>query len=227
MIDETVQQTQIEAEIERPAKAPTAVELARAKIADLEGKIATFGDRARLNRETRARTDPSDKRTLQDLHSEALRCGLQREDTEAWLLQARGELAAALRAEAVAGDVDLARQRLLAAHNLREGGAELDRGLSAERLSNWLELADFLHSTRLSVEANGPAPSGQQLRVWTVIVIKTMLQGCPLIAREFESVPPSQRTSFAQLSDGWATAAERSAREFLRSVGETFVDAAE
>jgi hypothetical protein len=46
-----------------------------------------------------------------------------------------------------------------------------------------------------------------------------MLQGVPLIAREFESVAPKDRHTFAQLSDGWARASERSARAFLEGAG--------
>jgi hypothetical protein len=213
------------AEAERATRA-TAVELAREKVAELERKLGEIGGRLETNRETRANTSPEDKRTLNDLRAEALKIGLEREDLGAWLGRARDELAEAERAEVTAGDVDLAKQRLLAAHNLREGGKALDEGLSARRLCDWLELADFVHRTRLSVEANGPAPNGQQLRVFTVTAIKTMLAGCPLIAREFEAVAPGQRTTFAKISDDWAAAAERSAREFLDRVGAEFVDAA-
>jgi hypothetical protein len=227
MSDESGQQTQIDAELERPAeRAPTAVEVGRAKVAELEGKIASFSEKIAANREARAQTKPDDRQALNGLHSEALRFNLQLEDSVAWLAQARTELADLERAELIAADVELAKQRLLAARHLRAGGKALDEGLSAERLRDWVELADFVHSTRLSHEANGPAPNGQQLRVFAAIAVRTMLMSCPLIAREFESVAPGQRMTFAKISNDWSLAAERSAKEFLERVGVEFVDAA-
>jgi hypothetical protein len=55
--------------------------------------------------------------------------------------------------------------------------------------------------------------------VFVVLAVKSMLQTVGLIAREFESLPPSQRTSFAKISADWATASERSARVFLEGAG--------
>jgi hypothetical protein len=221
------EQTQIEAELERPSQAPTAVELGRAKVAELEAKIAEFGAKIACNREARAKASPEDGKVLAALHSEALRIDLQREDHEAWLAAARSDLAAAERAEAIEADVELAKQRLLAARHFRAGGVELDRGLSAERLKDWIELAEFVRSTKLSCEASAPAPSGQQLRVFTTIAIRTMLMSCPLIAREFESVAPGQRMTFAKISNDWATAAERSGRAFLEQAGVEWIDRAD
>jgi hypothetical protein len=124
-----------------------------------------------------------------------------------------------LRQETVAADVALARQRLIAANNLRLGGIALDQGFSAERFEGWIALIDALHLTKLSCENVGPPPTLQQLRVFSVIAIKCLLQNVPLIAREFESVPPASRTTFAKISSGWADAATRSAKQYLESVG--------
>jgi hypothetical protein len=77
----------------------TAVQTAKARIEEFTRKIATFDDRARVNRETRAACDPNDKKTLAQLHDEALKIGLQIEDARAWVEIARKELAAAERAE--------------------------------------------------------------------------------------------------------------------------------
>jgi hypothetical protein len=42
----------------------------------------------------------------------------------------------------------------------------------------------------------------------------------PLIAREFESVAPGSRTSFGKISSDWALASERTAKQYLQSVGQ-------
>jgi len=70
----------------------------------------------------------------------------------------------------------------------------------------------------MSHEAGAPPPSLVQLRVFSVLALKTLLQNTPF-SREFEAIAPKDRYTFAQLSDGWATTAERSAREFLTKAG--------
>jgi hypothetical protein len=211
-------------DLQEEAKAtPSAIETLKARIADLEKKIATMGERRAFNRETRAKAGPpvntTDKTALGELRGEALRLELEEQDMRAWLDQAQRDLAAAEHAELVSADVELARHRLKAAENVRRGGEALDQGFSAARFENWVSLIEAMGATRMSHESAAPPPTGAQLRVFATLALKTMLQGVPLIAREFEAVPPSQRTTFAKISDGWATSAERTAREFLAGAG--------
>jgi hypothetical protein len=203
--------------------APSAIEAIRTRIADLEKRLNEMGARREFNRNARAEAGPpintTDKTKLGDLRGEALRLELEEQDLRAWLTTAHRDLAEVERQEAIAADVELARWRLKAAENVRRGGAALDSGFSAERFANWIMLIEAMTATRLSVDASAPPPTGAQLRVFAVLAIKTMLQGVPLIAREFEAVAPSSRTTFAKISDGWATSAERSARAYLEGAG--------
>jgi hypothetical protein len=202
---------------------PSAIEAIRARIADLEKRIATMSDRRAFNRRTRAEAGPptntTDKTALGELRGEALRLELEEQDMRAWLEQAHRDLAAAEHAELVAADVELAKRRLELADLLRRGGAALTEAFSPGRFENWCALIEALRATRLSQESAPPPPTLQQLRVFSVLAIKTMLQGVPTVAREFESVAPSSRTTFAKISDGWATSAERSARAYLEGAG--------
>jgi hypothetical protein len=208
---------------QQAAQRPSAIEAIRARIADLEKKIAVMGDRREFNRKTRAEAGPpsntSDKTALGELRGEALRLELEEQDMRAWLAQARLDLASAEHAELVAADVELARRRLQAAENVRRGGEALDQDFSAERFENWCALIEAMGATRMSHESAAPPPNGQQLRAFATLALKTMLQTVPLIAREFEAIAPSSRTTFAKISDGWATSAERSARAFLEGAG--------
>jgi hypothetical protein len=204
------------------AAAPTAIDTIRAQIAELERKLATMGDRREFNRKTRAEAGPptntSDKTALGELRGEALRLELEEQDMRAWLEQARRDLAAAEHAELVAADVERARQRLDIADDLRRGGVALDQGVSAARLAAWCKLIEDLGATRLSCESAPPPPTAQQLRVFTVLALKTLLQDT-IFRREFEAVAPKDRYTFAQLSNGWADASTRSARAFLEGAG--------
>jgi hypothetical protein len=210
--------------------APTAIDTLRTRIAELERKLSEMGARRTFNRETRAKSGPpvntSDKTALNDLRAEGLRLNLEEQDLEAWLATARAELAEAERQEVIAADVALAHRRLELADLLRQGGEALDSGFSAERFEGWVALMEALGATKLSCEASAPPPTGQQLRVFAVLAIKTMLQGVPLIAREFEAVAPKDRYTFAKLSNGWADASERTVRAFLEGAGVT-LEAAE
>jgi hypothetical protein len=205
------------------AAGPSAVEAARAEIARLEKKLGEMAGRREHNRAARAAAglpaNSTDGRNLADLRSEALRLDLEAQDLEAWKVAAERRLAEAIKAEEIAGDVELAKRRLELADLLRRGGVALDQGFSAERFEGWNGLLDELIATKLSCESAAPAPNGQQRRVFATIAIKTMLQGVPLIAREFESVAPSSRTTFAKISADWATSSERSARAYLEGAG--------
>jgi hypothetical protein len=210
-------------EANEQATAARPADLIRTRLAELEHKLSDMTARRTFNREERARSGPpngtGDKNRLGDLRLEQLRLSEEQIDLEGWLTQARADLAEAERQEAIAADVILARRRLEVAELVRRGGAALDSGFSAERFEGWNQLLDELVATRLSCESAPPAPNGQQRRVFVVLAVKTMLQGVPLIAREFESVAPSQRTSFGKISADWATAAERTARAFLDGAG--------
>lgn len=78
---------------------PSAVEAARAALEGLVRRKASMSDRRRVNREARANTSPDDRKTLADLHTEALRFGLEEEDLGAWIAQAGVALAKAERDE--------------------------------------------------------------------------------------------------------------------------------
>jgi hypothetical protein len=181
--------------------APSAVETLKTRISELERKIATMGERREFNRKTRAEAGPptntTDKTALGELRGEALRLELEEQDLRAWLATARLDLAAAEHAELVAADVELAKKRLELADLLRRGGAALTEAFSPERFENWCALIQALGATRLSQESAGPPPTLQQLRVFSVLAVKSMLQTVPLVAREFEAVAPGHRTSFA------------------------------
>jgi hypothetical protein len=214
---------------QQTAAAPSAIEGLKARIAELERKLGTWGERREFNRRARAEHGPpvntTDSKALGDLRGEALRLELEEQDMRAWLAQARADLAEAERAEVTAGDIALARKRLELADLLRRGGAALTEAFSPERFENWCALIQALGATRMSHENAAPPPTLQQLRVFSVLAIKTMLQGVPLIAREFESVQPSHRTSFGKISSDWALSSERSARAFLEGAGVKLVAA--
>jgi hypothetical protein len=214
--------TDMQQEMESRA-APSAVEQAREAIAEIEKRLVAIDERLAFNRQLRADAglplNGGQIQRLNDLRDESNRLDKERDDLTIWLRQAQGKEAEALRQEAVAADVALARQRLIAADNLRLGGIALDEGFSAERFEGWCTLIDALSATRLSCETSAPPPNRQQLRVFSTLAIRTMLQGVPIVAREFESVAPSQRTSFGKISADWATSAERSARAFLEGAG--------
>jgi hypothetical protein len=215
--------TEASGEQQATAERPSAIEALRTKIGDLERKLSEIGARRTFNRETRAQQglplNTSHKTKIDDLRLESLRLSEESIDLQSWLETARADLAAAEHAELVAADVELARRRLRAAENVRRGGAALDQGFSAERFEGWNQLLDTLIATRLSCESAPPAPNGQQRRVFAVLALRSMIANVSLVAREFETVSPSQKTSFAKISADWATSSERSAREFLTRAG--------
>jgi hypothetical protein len=182
------QMTEIAADpIERPL---SAIELARAKVAELERKLGAFDDRARVNRETRAACGPNDKKTLTQLHDEAGKLSLQKEDTIAWLGRARAELAAAEAAEAAeAAQAESVRivalfDRLVAVYD------HIDKACAA--LVDGMHAADEVE--RLIAQSGcGYPPSGapnlqQRLRLATVLHVEFPAGW----ARSFESRPPSR-----------------------------------
>jgi hypothetical protein len=202
----------------------TAIDTLRAKIAELERKLGTMGDRRDFNRRARAEAGPpvntTDKTALGDLRAEALRLDLEEQDLRAWLEQARKELAEAKGAEQIGADVELARRRLELAAAFRRVGGLLDEAITAQRCHAWLAVAQELRLTRLSSEAFAVGPTEQQCRVLGLQALLTVLKETPW-AKEFQPLAPRDRRSFQSLSAGWSAMAERSAREFLTKAGVT------
>jgi hypothetical protein len=207
----------------------TAIDTLRAKIAELERKLGTMGDRREANRRIRAEHGPpvntTDGKALGDLRAEALRLDLEEQDLRAWLEQARKELAEAKGAEQIAADVELARRRLELAAAFRRVGGLLDEAITAQRCHAWLAVASEMRLTRLSSETYAVGPTDQQCRVLGLQALLTVLKETPW-SKEFAPLAPKDRRSFQSLSDGWSAMAERSAREFLTRAGVT-LEAAE
>jgi hypothetical protein len=200
----------------------TAIDTLRTRIAELERKIGTMGDRRATNRRIRAEAGPpngtSDGKALGDLRAEALRLDLEEQDLRAWLETARRDLAAAEHAEVVAADVELAKRRLELATAFRRVGGLLDEAITAQRCHAWLAVAQEMRLTRMSHETYAVGPTEQQVKVLGLQALLTALHETPW-AREFAPIAPKDRRSFQLLSDGWAAMAERSAREFLTKAG--------
>jgi hypothetical protein len=214
--------TDANVEQQATAAAPSATEGLKARIAELERKLGTMGDRREFNQRARAEHGPpvntTDGKTLGDLRGEALRLELEEQDMQAWLEQARADLAAAERAELMAADVELAKKRLELAGAFRRVGGLLDEALTAQRCHAWLAVAQEMRLTRLSGETYAVGPTEQQVRVLGLQALLTMLKETPW-AQEFAPIAPKDRRSFQSLSDGWAGMVERNAREFLTKAG--------
>jgi hypothetical protein len=211
-----------EASGEQQTTAARPAEVIRTRIAELERKIGTMDDRRQANRRIRAESGPpngtSDGRALADLRGEALRLELEQEDMQAWLAQARLDLASAEHAELVAADVELAKRRLELAAAFRRVGGLLDEALTPTRCFAWLSIAQELRLVRLSSETYAVGPTDQQVRVLGLQALQTQLMETPW-SHEFRTLAPCDRRSFQSLSDGWAAMAEKSAREFLSKAG--------
>jgi hypothetical protein len=207
---------------DQTAAAGRPIEAIRVQIEDLEKKLAEIGARKDFNRQTRAESGPpintTDKTNLGDLRLEQLRLAEEEIDMRAWLEQARRDLAAATKAEELAGDVELAKRRLELAGAFRRVGALLDEALTAQRCHAWLAVAQEMRMTRLSHETFAVGPTEQQCRVLGLQALLTMLKETPW-AQEFAPIAPKDRRTFASLSDGWSASAERLTREFLTRAG--------
>jgi hypothetical protein len=156
-----------------PAERPlSAIEAAKARIENFERKLATFDDRARVNRETRAACDPNDKKTLAQLHDEALKISLQKEDAIAWCAKAEADLAAAEAEQRTAAERDRAR---LARDRFNEFGRIAQQFSDAvdavvQLYSEMREAAANLHATKY-----GPAEA--QITRWGQRLIVYRCQG--------------------------------------------------
>jgi hypothetical protein len=155
-----------------------------------------------------ADADATAQKKLAKVNAEAASVALELQNLTSALQVAGGRLALAQRAEEQAGEVERAKQRLNLASELRALGRKLDTNFSGGLAHRLFELGSLLN------QAGSVAPSHQQVQVFGLIALQSMLSGTPW-SREFSPVPPNQRTTFAKLTDGWARTVENAARAVL------------
>jgi hypothetical protein len=191
-------------------------------VTDLENELETLQGRAAALTKQReqlsysAKTgDKNAKAKLDKTASEATVVASEIEIVIAALVEARSRLGNAEQVKALEADrakaVEI--QQLQAAFNERLLAIDDACEDIARCTQENKKLLSRMHDLGIT------APSHDQVRINSVLALKTMLQGCPWNVQEFQDYPhflaPSQRKNFKDLASAWDATIERQVADRL------------
>ena len=210
-------------------KEERAIEKAERDLNNLEEQREALFSRAKLLSKQREAIafaaltgDKQAKARLAEINAEDTSHSANIASVEAALTVARANLDAAQRNEAIAADRAAAEQARKLNDEFKEYGADADEALSdaISAILKMIALRDQMAALGIT------APSGQQLRINSVVAVKSALQNLPqpwINDFEFARLAPSQKKSFKTISQGWGEMIER---QIAQRVGEKKTEAA-
>jgi hypothetical protein len=185
----------------------TAVETATKTLNDLldqrdqlighSAKLVT--DRQAIAYAAHAGGDKGAKERLRKINDETVLHNAELESIDAAIIEANARLVIAQADEAQQADRANAEQLRIKASRLSELASIAD-----DCFQDLIGATNEMHSLLNEIHALGcPAPSHEQLRVFSVVAVKTHIMNIPGCAREFDHLAPNQRKTFENIVTGW------------------------